>query len=361
MISEEFIGERYKPVIDPLKEIAMNVTKLPDQQNLLKMEDKKPIIDQDEQNRELYFDRLEQNKNQDEREHDEQAVSADIQDDDDEQEADIHGDDEKADDRVAVMLNESNINTFLQQFDSLPRKYVEFMIKDTKKSIDTTFGMHYDIESNSLKIGDSLIKFQGPNLVIKNKTYRGTSGLYQLLVMNTPDPNTIAQSDEKNYREILDKTFANRRGHTVDDEVTKEYNNTKHHTTGMRPVAVSPQTKLKVYEHIKIFGKQHLKIGDVVRISKFKNIFEKGYTPNWSTELFKIINIRVSNPVHYLLEDMHGKPIAGGFYEYELQKTKNHDVYLIEKVLKKRGNEIYVTWLGLDKSHNQWINKNNVM
>ncbi|KAJ8915420.1 hypothetical protein NQ315_003180 [Exocentrus adspersus] len=102
-------------------------------------------------------------------------------------------------------------------------------------------------------------------------------------------------------------------------------------------------------------------MGDIVRISKNKHIFAKGYTPNWTTELFKITAVKITNPTTYLLEDMRGQPIQGAFYAEELQKTTKSDVYLVEKVLKRKGQKVYVKWLDLDKSHNSWIDKNNVL
>jgi hypothetical protein len=98
-----------------------------------------------------------------------------------------------------------------------------------------------------------------------------------------------------------------------------------------------------------------------VRVSKFKTIFEKGYTPNWPTEVFKIIAVQRTNPVTYLLEDFRGNPIAGGLYEYELLKTAQPDVYLVEKVLRRKNDTVFVKWLGFDASHNSWINKDNVL
>lgn len=149
------------------------------------------------------------------------------------------------------------------------------------------------------------------------------------------------------------------------DQITMEYNNQKHNTIGMRPSDVdksSEQTLLdSVYSHIKIAGKRKFKVGDIVRISKQKSEFAKGYTPNWSTELFKVYEIKISNPTVYYLEDMSGNKIAGTFYAEELQRTKLKDVYLVEKVLRKKGNQMFVKWLGLDKSHNSWINKNAVV
>ncbi|KAG5329351.1 GVQW3 protein, partial [Acromyrmex charruanus] len=85
---------------------------------------------------------------------------------------------------------------------------------------------------------------------------------------------------------------------------------------------------------IKITASAQYKVRDSVRVSKFKTVFDKGYTPNWSTEVFKIIKVQQTNPVTYLLEDSRGEPIAGGFYEYEL------DMHLVEKMLRKKGNEV---------------------
>lgn len=102
--------------------------------------------------------------------------------------------------------------------------------------------------------------------------------------------------------------------------------------------------------------KAKFSIGDKVRISKLKGIFEKGYTANWSTELFEIEDVIYSDPITYKLKD-----IKGNFYEHELQKTKYPDVYLIEKVLRKKGDKVFVKWLGFDDSHNSWVNKDNVI
>ncbi|XP_011687491.1 PREDICTED: uncharacterized protein LOC105449809 [Wasmannia auropunctata] len=134
---------------------------------------------------------------------------------------------------------------------------------------------------------------------------------------------------------------------------------------GMRSADVTPAVAKKllmtVYNYAKIIALPRFKVNDPVRVSKFKTIFEKGYTPNWSTEIFRIAKVQSTNPTTYLLNDSRGEPVAGGFYEYELQRVSNPDVYLVEKVLRKRGNKVYVKWLGMDSSHNSWINKGNVL
>ena len=82
------------------------------------------------------------------------------------------------------------------------------------------------------------------------------------------------------------------------------------------------------------------KVGDHVRISKYKNIFAKRYTPNWSEEVFVISKITKTVPQTYVINDFNGEEIIGTFYEKELQKT-NQKEFRIEKVIKK-GNKLYV-------------------
>ena len=72
------------------------------------------------------------------------------------------------------------------------------------------------------------------------------------------------------------------------------------------------------------------KIGDCVRISKYKNIFAKGYTQNWSEEVFIIRKIKNTVPWTDVISDVNGKPIIGTFYEKELKKT-NKEEFRIEK------------------------------
>lgn len=148
-------------------------------------------------------------------------------------------------------------------------------------------------------------------------------------------------------------------------KLIKKYNEKKHRTIGMKPVDVTKKFEKHllstVYSNIKIAGQGRLKEGDHVRISKVKSVFEKGYTPNWSTEIFIVKKVQITNPVTYKLEDMFGQPIQGGFYEYELQKTEHPDIYLVEKILRKKGDKAYVKWLGLNKKHNSWIKMSDIV
>ena len=102
------------------------------------------------------------------------------------------------------------------------------------------------------------------------------------------------------------------------------------------------------------------KVSDHVRISKFKNVFAKGYTPNWSEEIFFVKKIKSTVPWTYVISDLNGEEIVGSFYEKELQKT-NHKEFRIEKVIKRKGNKLYVKWKGYNNSFNSWIYKKDII
>jgi hypothetical protein len=149
----------------------------------------------------------------------------------------------------------------------------------------------------------------------------------------------------------------------------KEYNQKIHRTIGMAPDSVTKKHETyllkKIYETdiVKPRPKPKFKVGDTVRISRLKHIFEKKYYGNWSTELFKIIEVRKTLPPTYKIEDSHGQKILGGFYEQELQKTKHDDVYLVEKVLKysKSKKKAFVRWLGFKNKFDSWINTEEII
>ena len=102
------------------------------------------------------------------------------------------------------------------------------------------------------------------------------------------------------------------------------------------------------------------KVGDNVRISKYKIIFAKGYTLNRSEEVFVINKIKNTVPWTYAISDLNGEEITGSFYEKELQKTSQKG-FRVEKVLKRKGDKLYVKSKGYDNSFNSWINKKDLI
>ena len=103
------------------------------------------------------------------------------------------------------------------------------------------------------------------------------------------------------------------------DDIVNEYNNTKHNTIKMKPIDVGDNKRVYIDEHNE--KDSRFKVADRVRISKFKNIFAKGYTPNWSKEIFIVNKINDTVPYTYNLKDLNGEEITGSFYDRELQKT----------------------------------------
>ena len=104
------------------------------------------------------------------------------------------------------------------------------------------------------------------------------------------------------------------------DDVVNKYINAKHSTIKMKPIDVRNNNK-RVYidEHNENDSK--FKVGDRVRISKFKNIFAKGYTPNWSSEMFIVDKVNDTVPYTYSLKNLNDEEIIGSFYDKELQNT----------------------------------------
>ena len=105
------------------------------------------------------------------------------------------------------------------------------------------------------------------------------------------------------------------------------YNTTKHSSILMSPLEGSKKSNEPIVfaaltRHADpISKKPKYKIGEKVRISKYKKLFEKGYTTNWTREVFEIHDVHHTNPITYRISDSNGEIIEGTFYESELQKT----------------------------------------
>ena len=112
------------------------------------------------------------------------------------------------------------------------------------------------------------------------------------------------------------------------DDIVSEYNNTYHRTIKMKPVDVKHNTDIDFEKEVNNEDPK-FKIGDHIRISKYKNIFAKGYTTNWSEEVFVIKKVKNTVPWTYVINDLNCEEIIGKFYEKELQKT-NQKVFRIE-------------------------------
>ena len=128
----------------------------------------------------------------------------------------------------------------------------------------------------------------------------------------------------------------------------------------MKPVDVKDDTYIDSVKEVNDKDPK-FKVGDHVRISKYKNIFAKGYTPNWSEEVFVIKKVKNTVPWTYVINDLNGDEIIGTFYEKELQKT-NQQEFRIENVIKRKGDKLEnIKWKGYDNSFNSWIDKKDLV
>ena len=143
------------------------------------------------------------------------------------------------------------------------------------------------------------------------------------------------------------------------DDIVDEYNNTYHTTIKMKPIGVKDNTYINADKEINNKDPK-FKVGDRVRISKYKNIFAKVYTPNWSEEAFVIKEVKNTVPWTYVINDLNGEEITGTFYEKELQKTSQEE-FRIEKVIRRKGDKLYVKWKDYDNSFSSWIDKGSLV
>ena len=170
--------------------------------------------------------------------------------------------------------------------------------------------------------------------------------------------------------------------------IVQAINNSHNKSIGMRPVdvnfvnATDLKNKLKTEAVRKFSGRKYsvpkYKVGDMVRIEKYKHAFEKGYAPNFTNEIFSVCNVRTSSrPITYKLVDTKGNILEGWFYSQDLslvkiskagKQTKNNkqnvqldveQTWAIDQIVdqkKKNGIEYaYVKWKGFNDEHNSWI------
>ena len=180
----------------------------------------------------------------------------------------------------------------------------------------------------------------------------------------------IIERFNRSLRELMMKEFVKNNNtvwYNILPELIKKYNNRYHNTLKMKPINVNESNekhiKNTVYNYNITNKKPKYKINDLVCISlKRRELFDKpSGTIKWSEELFKIYKINKSNVITYQLKDMNDEIIKGIFYEKELQLTKNTTgEYIIEKILKIKGNQMYVKRRNYDPSFNSWVKKTNI-
>jgi len=156
-------------------------------------------------------------------------------------------------------------------------------------------------------------------------------------------------------------------------DLVKSYNNSYHRSIKCTPISINSKSdQNKIYQNLYKYRKDDgdkseitlkFKIGDKIRVSKSKRTFEKGYTPNYTIEIFIIDKVFPTIPPTYAIKDLLGEEINGTFYEQEIQKISEtaEPIYRIEKIIRKKKEKnqtkYFVKWLGYPDKFNSWINE----
>ena len=240
--------------------------------------------------------------------------------------------------------------------------------KDTLKSLSTLLeksGVPKRIRGDS---GKEFI-----NKYIENKIQKNN-----IKFINVTNEKSKAAFAERVIRTLKKKLYkylhTKQQGRYIDvlGDLVQSYNNTYHSSIKMKPSEVNKSNEFKLWMRLylptllKSVPQPKYAIGDKVRITRYRNKFYRGYYQQWTREYFTISKIIYSSPIRYQLIDLNGEPIAGSFYEKELQPVYNTDEtrYNIEKVLDERGKgrqkQYLVKFQGWDDNFNQWVKANDV-
>ena len=147
-------------------------------------------------------------------------------------------------------------------------------------------------------------------------------------------------------------------------KLLKSYNASYHRSIKRSPDSVTKTNQADVYNALygsEPTSKFKFDIGDKVRISRSKDVFEKGYVPNWTEEIFTISEKLERSPPVYKIKDLNGEEVQSVFYEQELQKVRVKDdrEYHVEKILESKGKgsklQHFVKWEGYPDTFNSWI------
>ena len=135
-----------------------------------------------------------------------------------------------------------------------------------------------------------------------------------------------------------------------------KYNSTYHRSIKSTP---SDAHKPSSYQRVALYAKTgksapKFHVGDKVRITRKKGTFEKGFTPNWTEEVFTISRVKATKPPTHTIKDTLEEPVRCSFFEQERQLSVR-EIFGIERVLRKKKNQVYVKWKGYRNAFNSWI------
>ena len=155
--------------------------------------------------------------------------------------------------------------------------------------------------------------------------------------------------------------------HKLQDFVNA-YNSTPHSSTGESPINVGPHNREEINQRLYLpwreasSASETIGVGDYVRMVSYRGTFKRGYTANWTTELFKVIDKdSQTQPPTFTVEDLSGEIIKGSFYGEELQVVDKPETFSVDEVLRTRRvgrkKQFYVKWNGYPESFNSWVDE----
>ena len=199
---------------------------------------------------------------------------------------------------------------------------------------------------------------------------KDVKSLIELYSTENEEKSSVVERWIRTMKEKMWKYFTDNNTNVYIDilqDLVKDYNNTRHSSIKMTPVEASEKkNELTVWRHLYpnrlniIDINPKFSVGDKVRISKKKALFEKGYTTRWTEEVFTITKIKCTSPITYKIADLNGEEIDGTFYEPELQKT-SQQLFRIEKVIEKGKNKSLVKWKGYSDDFNFWVDNKDIV
>ena len=269
---------------------------------------------------------------------------------------------------MRAFANYNNGNTFLLLVIDTFNKYGWIIPLKNKKGETMVKAFKTIFEEG--RIPEKLWTDKGKEFYNKNMDNLRKLHKIELYSTENEEKSSIVERWIRTMKEKMWKYFTDNNTYKYIDvlpDLVEDYNNTVHSSTKLTPIDASKKkNELTVWRNLypDRYKTSRLNpkfsVGDEVRITKKKKVFEKGYTTRWTEEIFTIKEIRETNPITYKLEDLQGEEIKGTFYEPELQKTEQQ-IYRIEKVIEKEKGRSFVKWKGYPDKFNSWVDNKDLI
>ena len=192
---------------------------------------------------------------------------------------------------------------------------------------------------------------------------KDVQALIELYSTENEEKSSVVERWNRTMKEKMWKYFSansTRKYNDVLDKMVHDYNHTIHSSIKMTPAeACKKENENTVWRNLygdtqATLARPSFSVGDKVRITKKKGVFEKGYTPRWTEEIFAVSQVLHTAPPTYKIRDYNDEEIQGSFYAQELQKT-SQQMFRVEKIIKRGPKRSLVKWKGYSEAFNSWV------